>query len=69
MKKGLTDVPGACDFLCFGRTKLLELTYAGDIPSVKIGRLRRFSVEDLERWIDRQSRTVPQQSDCLPESD
>ncbi len=37
-----------------GRTPFLERVYSGDIPSVKIGRARYFSVEALREWVRRQ---------------
>jgi excisionase family DNA binding protein len=37
------------------RTKLLELTYSGEIPSFKIGRSRRYYLPAIERWLQQQA--------------
>lgn len=50
----LTDHEAAA-MLGIGRTMLLQRTYSGEIPSIKIGRLRRYSVEALRDWIRAQS--------------
>ncbi|CCF83360.1 helix-turn-helix domain-containing protein [Nitrolancea hollandica] len=46
--------PEALEMLGIGRTTFLQLVYAGDIPSVKIGRSRCYSVEALREWVRRQ---------------
>jgi excisionase family DNA binding protein len=46
----------ACEMTGLGRTKLLELTYAGIIESFKVGRSRLWPVAGLERWVDSQTR-------------
>ena len=39
--------------LAVSERTLWSLTAAGEIPRLKIGRLVRYSVRDLERWIER----------------
>jgi len=51
-EKILVTVDQAARMLSIGRSKLLELTYAGDIPSVKLGKRRMYSPSDLEAWVD-----------------
>jgi excisionase family DNA binding protein len=51
MPKMLVSVEEAMSALSLGRSKLLELTYSGEIPSVKVGRRRLFSVDELQQWV------------------
>lgn len=53
VEKGFLRCPGAQDFTGLGRSKLLELAYQGEIPSVKVGRCRLFPVAGLRAWVDR----------------
>ena len=48
--KILVNTDEAIDILSIGRSKLLELTYAGAIPSLKVGRKRLFNLESLREW-------------------
>jgi excisionase family DNA binding protein len=41
----------ACEATGLGRSKLLELAYAGVIISYKCGTRRLFPVESLEQWV------------------
>ncbi len=48
-------------WLGIGRTKCYELLAKGEIPSYKIGNLRRIRRRDVERWLeDRRSATEQQ---------
>lgn len=40
-------------WLGLGRTKTYELLRAGEIPSYKIGRVRRIRRGDVEAWLER----------------
>ena len=51
LRPALVDVATAARFLGVGRTLLLELAYAGEIRSVKVGSRRLFPVAELERWV------------------
>jgi len=53
--KILVNVAEAVDILSIGRSKLLELTYAGKIPSLKVGRRRLFFLEGLATWAKAQA--------------
>jgi len=55
MPKMLVSVEEAMSALSLGRSKLLELTYSGEIPSVKVGRRRLFSVDELQQWVIKRS--------------
>jgi excisionase family DNA binding protein len=55
MPKMLVSVEEAMSALSLGRSKLLELTYSGEIPSVKVGRRRLFSVDELQQWVTKRS--------------
>lgn len=40
-------------WLGLGRTKTYELLQSGEIPSHKIGRVRRIRRQDIEAWLER----------------
>lgn len=46
----LVSIPEAGEMLGIGKTKAYELVNRGEWPYVKIGRMRRISVEFLRRW-------------------
>lgn len=52
--KLLLTVPEAAARLSLGRSKFLELLYAGAIPHVRIGRAVRVSAAALQEWVARQ---------------
>ena len=39
-----------------GRSHGFKLLASGELPSIKIGRLRRISRAELERWVEKQAR-------------
>lgn len=41
------------EWLGLGRTKAHELVASGEIPSYKIGKLRRIRKVDVEQWLER----------------
>ncbi|TVS20978.1 MAG: DNA-binding protein [Planctomycetaceae bacterium] len=47
----LVDTSQAAEMLGISRRKLAQLIATGVIPSRKIGRLRRFSVAELQAWV------------------
>lgn len=40
-------------WLGLGRTKAYEMLRSGEIPSYKIGRIRRIRRQDVEAWLER----------------
>ncbi len=48
----LLDPPEAAASLGLSERTLWSLTQSGEIPSLKIGRLVRYSPAALQRWID-----------------
>ncbi len=52
----LVDEPTAAEMLSISPRKLWGLADAGDIPCLKIGRLKRYAVQDLLAWIDAQTK-------------
>lgn len=42
----------AAEALAISPRKLWGLTASGELPSLKIGRLRRYSIDDLTGWIE-----------------
>lgn len=49
----ILTVEEAAESLCVGRTTMYALIAAGDIESVRIGRLRRVPVQALEAYVER----------------
>jgi excisionase family DNA binding protein len=47
----LVGVEEAMEALSIGRSKLLELTYSGELKTVKIGRRRLYSLDGLHDWV------------------
>jgi excisionase family DNA binding protein len=47
----LLTVEEAADCLCIGRTYMFDLITRGIVPSVRIGKLRRIRLDDLERYV------------------
>ncbi len=45
----------AAQVLAISPRKLWELTNCGEIPCLRIGRAVRYSVEDLQQWIEGKS--------------
>jgi excisionase family DNA binding protein len=55
----LLTVPEASRILGIGRSRLYELLATGEIPSLRIGRLRRIPYAALQGWVARQSAAPP----------
>ena len=47
----LLTVEEAAARLCVGRTYMFDLVGTGVVPSIRLGKLRRIRVEDLERYV------------------
>ncbi len=43
----------AAEALSLSERKLWGLVHAGEIPVVRVGRMRRYRIADLQAWIDR----------------
>ena len=41
------------NWLGLGRTKAYEMLRSGEIPSYKIGRIRRIRRQDVDAWLER----------------
>lgn len=52
--KVLVSVDEAAALLSVGRTTVYELVMRGEIPSLKLGRVRRIPVLGLQAYVDRQ---------------
>jgi excisionase family DNA binding protein len=48
----LLTLPEVCIVLSLGRSSVNALVWAGEIPSIRIGRSRRVALGDLESWIE-----------------
>ncbi len=42
--------------LCISERKLWGMTASGEIPHIRIGRSVRYSVRDIEEWIDKNTK-------------
>ena len=54
MHARLTDVKGAATYLSVSPWTVREMVWRGDLPAVRVGRLVRLDLRDLDAWIDRQ---------------
>lgn len=64
MEKLFLSVNEVSELTGLGRSKILELAYAGKIPSVLVGRRRLFPGEVLREWArDLVARQVVQQAE------
>jgi len=51
-QKVLWSVAETCQFLGLGRSNVMELTYSGQLPSIRIGRRRLYPAARVHEWID-----------------
>jgi len=54
----LLTVVEAAEYLTVSRRYLANLTAAGDIPAVRMGRAVRYDIADLDAWIEQSKRTA-----------
>lgn len=54
MERQLLTAEDVAEVLQIGRTRVYELIYAGQLQSIKIGRLRRVPVSAVDDFIRRQ---------------
>lgn len=52
--KVLVSVDEAAALLSLGRTMVYTLVMSGDLPSIKVGRMRRIPVAALHAYVSRQ---------------
>ena len=45
----------AFELIAIGRSHGFKLIASGELPSIKIGRLRRISRAELEKWVEKQT--------------
>ena len=50
VQKILVNIEETMKLLSIGRSKLLDLTYNGTIPSLTVGRRRLYPLEQLQLW-------------------
>jgi excisionase family DNA binding protein len=53
-EKLLVSPDEGCETLGIKRSKMFQLLASGEIPSIKIGRLRRIPLEALYNWVTTQ---------------
>ena len=47
----LLSIPDVARTLCIGRTKVYDLINKEGLPAVKVGKMKRVSVLDLQKWV------------------
>lgn len=52
MERQLLTAEEVAEVLNIGRTRVFELIYSGQLRSIKIGRLRRVSVDAVREFIE-----------------
>ena len=52
MRARLTDVKGAASYLSVSTWTVRDMVWRGDLPSVRVGRLVRLDLRDLDAWIE-----------------
>jgi excisionase family DNA binding protein len=55
MKPLAVNAPEGCGLTGLKRSTFLKLTYAGEIPSYKVGKNRLWRVRDLEEWVQKRA--------------
>ena len=45
----------AAEILAISPRKLWSLTASGEIPAIRVGRCKRYTVTDLEAWIEQKN--------------
>lgn len=55
MPSTILTVPEVCEYLRVSQVTLYRLLRRKDIPAFRIGKKWRFNLEDLERWIEKES--------------
>ncbi len=61
---GLLDMQQAADFLNITKSTLYDMTMRKKIPTVKIGRLNRFLLKDLEAFIQQNRQPATNADTC-----
>jgi excisionase family DNA binding protein len=59
-RPGLITIEEAAAFLLWSTAKIYTEAKAGRLPSYKIGRNRRFKIQDLESWVESRKITPAQ---------
>jgi excisionase family DNA binding protein len=59
MKERLLDAGEVAELLACSKQKIYLLAEAGELPSFKIGSLRRFSPADVQTWLEQQREGEP----------
>ncbi len=57
-KKITVSIPEAAEILSLGESKLKELIYQGEIPSLKVGSRRLIRRESLKEWAEREEQNA-----------
>jgi len=54
-KRKVLTIPEVSEYLRVSRQTIYRMLRRGDIPAFRIGGDWRFNIEDLERWIEKES--------------
>jgi excisionase family DNA binding protein len=48
----LLRIPEVAETLGIGRTKIYEMIATGELPTIRVGRAVRISVNTLQKWVE-----------------
>ena len=54
-ENGILDVDGLCEYLKTSRSTVYKLAQSAMVPAHKVGRLWRFNVDEIDKWLRSQS--------------
>ena len=54
LEPAYVDADVVAAYLGIGRTKVYDMAARGDIPHYRIGRLVKFRLEEIDRWMGQQ---------------
>lgn len=54
-ENGIMDVDGLCEYLKASRSTVYKLAQSAMVPAHKVGRLWRFNLDEIDKWLRTQS--------------
>lgn len=54
MKKRITPPQGLAEYLDIKLSKVRTLVFEKQVPTIRIGRLLRFDLDEIDRWLETQ---------------
>ncbi len=68
MPQTILTVPEVCSYLQVSQVTVYRLLRRRDIPAFRIGKNWRFNLQDLERWIEKESMPAEFRSRSKPDA-